>query len=39
MWEGYEASDFPVAAEEISSMDPIFKRLKVMAKSTGVDSV
>ncbi|KAK7917477.1 hypothetical protein PG985_011085 [Apiospora marii] len=38
MWEGYEAFDFPVAAEEVSSMDPMFKRLKVMARSAVVGS-
>lgn len=38
MWEDYEVSDFPLAADETSPMGPIFKRLKVMARSAGDDS-
>ncbi|KAK8102394.1 hypothetical protein PG984_015540 [Apiospora sp. TS-2023a] len=39
MWEGYEASEFPVAEEEVSSLDPIFNRLTVKSRLPSVGSV
>ncbi|KAK7973232.1 hypothetical protein PG988_007366, partial [Apiospora saccharicola] len=39
VWKGYGAWSFPVAAKEVSSLDPIFKRLVVKSRLPGVGSV